>query len=79
MTIYRAAQLKEELLGAIAGAQDVDLDLSAVSEIDASGVQLMLLARREAGAAGKPFRLGGRSEAVADAMRLCGLEAVFGG
>ena len=64
LSIYRAAELKTALLGALDMA-DVDggfeLDLSKVSEIDSSGLQLVLLAGREARSAGKPLRLTGCS------------------
>lgn len=67
LTIYRAAELKAELLAA------AELDLAAVTEIDTAGVQLLLLARREAQALGRSWAIAGRSSAVVDALALLGL------
>ena len=43
MTIYHAAESKPILLRALDEATDLDIDLSAVSEIDSAGLQLLLL------------------------------------
>jgi anti-anti-sigma factor len=73
MTIYRAAELYPALLDAVR-TQDVPaLDLSAVTEFDSAGVQLLLVARREAGRLGKRLVLAGASTAVRDACALLGL------
>lgn len=72
MTIYRAAELKDAVLAAAA------LDLAAVEEIDTAGLQLLLLARREAHAAGRAWRIGARSAAVDDAIALLGLAEHLG-
>ena len=50
-TIFTAADLKPRLLHAVidAESEDVDIDLSEVSEIDSAGLQLMLLASRQPG------------------------------
>ena len=75
LTIYRALQLKAELLAALAGGSELELDLSQVTEMDSAGVQLLLVALREASSAGKPLRVTGRSQAVAEVLHLCGLDA----
>jgi anti-anti-sigma factor len=77
MTIYRAAELKEQMLEALGAAPELELDLSHVAELDASGLQLLLLLKREAGKAGKPLRLAGGSQQVAAVMQLCGLGAAL--
>lgn len=48
MTIYNAIEIKKGLDRWLNGAGEIHMDLSQVSEIDTSGVQLLLLARREA-------------------------------
>ncbi|HEY4373241.1 MAG TPA: STAS domain-containing protein [Burkholderiales bacterium] len=72
MTIYRAAEIKQQLTDflAAAGAAGVTLDLAEVSEIDCSGVQLLAVARDAARAAGGQLRLAAPSAAVTE---VCGL------
>lgn len=72
MTIYHAAELKPLLLGEACGSQQPELDLSAVSEIDSAGVQLLYLARREAAAAGRRLRICGCSSLVREILDLMG-------
>jgi anti-anti-sigma factor len=73
MTIYRAAELHPALLDAVRTQDAPALDLSAVTEFDSAGVQLLLVARREAGRLGKRLVLQGASPAVRDAFALLGL------
>jgi anti-anti-sigma factor len=74
-TIYRAAELKPALLAA--GSGPLDLDLAAVTEIDTAGVQLLLLAQREAQAVSRPFRLLAASPPVHEALALLRLAQRF--
>jgi anti-anti-sigma factor len=73
MTIYRAAELHPALLDAVRTQDAPALDLSAVTEFDSAGVQLLLVARREAGRLGKRLVLQDASPAVRDAFALLGL------
>ncbi len=76
LTIYRGAELKPALLGALGnGVREAEFDLSGVTEVDTAGVQLLLLARREAGARGVALRLAAPSPAVRGAFDLLGLSA----
>jgi len=83
MTIYRAAELKgvldDALAAAVAGAQALILDLSQVTEFDSAGVQLLLVARREAERHGQALRLAACSPAVHEVFGLTGLAARFEG
>ena len=74
MTIYRALELKEQLFPHAAVSPVAALDLSAVSEIDSAGVQLLLLAQRAARAAGHELRIVASSPAVLEVLQLMGLE-----
>jgi anti-anti-sigma factor len=74
MTIYRAAELKDIVLAALAAAPALDIELRQVEEIDTSGVQLLLLARREAARDGKPLRLVGHSAPVREAFAMLGFD-----
>jgi anti-anti-sigma factor len=78
LTIYRAAELKQTLLAAVAANEAVDVDLSQVSEFDSAGLQLLLLAKREAGATGRTLRLVDHSPAVVEVLELFDLAAHFG-
>lgn len=78
MTIYRAAELKDVLLSAMRGARVIEVDLSQVSEIDSSGMQLMIAAKREAMAAGKQLHFAGHGRAVLEVLDLCDLSTFFG-
>ena len=54
MTIYQADELKQKLLGSLAGpATGLQVDLHNVGEIDSAGVQLLIAAKHAATAVGK--------------------------
>ncbi len=79
MTIYNAESLKETLLGYChPGTQELQLDLSAVAEIDSAGLQLLLSLKIEALKRGFSLRLLRHSEAVIDVFELLKLGAYFG-
>lgn len=79
ITIYRAAELRQTLLGALQGqAGGLDIDLAAVTEIDSAGVQLLMATKRAAQAAGHALTLSNHSEAVVDVLELLNLAAFFG-
>jgi len=68
MTIYNAAALKPVVLAAVLDSDNPEIDLSSVNEIDSSGLQLLLLARREATARGRTLRLVGAGAAVSEVL-----------
>ena len=78
LTIYTAAELKGRLLEALAAPEPLEIDLSQVSEIDTAGLQLLMLAKREASTRGTSLTLTGHSHAVIECLDLCNLTAVFG-
>jgi anti-sigma B factor antagonist len=80
-TIFTALTLKEQLLATIANTPeggDLDIDLADVTEIDTAGLQLMLLAKREANLTGRNVRFLRHSDAVLDLIDLCDLAGQFG-
>lgn len=77
LTIYRAQELRQTLLEALAQPGELRLDLSEVSEIDSSAVQLLLATRLDALAAGKPFAIPAASEPVRQVLDLMGLSALL--
>lgn len=79
MTIYNAESLKETLLGYChPGTLELQLDLSAVNEIDSAGLQLLLLLKSEAQKRGFVLRLLRHSEAVIEVFELLKLSMYFG-
>ncbi len=71
MTIYAAAALKDDLVAALAGETDgCILDLAGVSELDLTGVQILLIARRACAARGMSFALANPSEIVRETLSL---------
>lgn len=78
MTIYTAAQLKESLIAPIEDCESMQISLAKISEIDASGLQLLALVKREAAAQRKPLEFVAHSLAVLEMLDLCNLAGVFG-
>lgn len=74
LTIYRAAELKPVLLEAVRPHDTPALDLSAVTEFDSAGLQLLLMARQEAQRLGKPLQVAGASPAVREVFALLGMD-----
>lgn len=78
MTIYRAAELKDLILPQIGLADEIEIDLSNVDEIDSSGLQLLIATKREAVLHDKQLRFVGHSKPVLELLDLCDLGAFFG-
>lgn len=78
LTIYNAAAQKGMLLDSLNDAGGLDLDLSQVGEIDSAGLQLLILAKREANRQGKPLHLIAHSAAVLEVIDFLNLGAFFG-
>jgi anti-sigma B factor antagonist len=78
MTIYLAEQQKHQLLDALLATQHLELDLSAVTEIDTAGLQLLMLVKREAVQHNKRVTISGHSPAVRQTLDFCNLAGTFG-
>ena len=79
MTIYRAAELKELVLQALAdNTGDLEIDLSGVSELDTSGVQVLMLAKKMAAQQQRALRLTAHSPAVVEVFQILNVAAYFG-
>ncbi len=78
LTIYHAMDQKQQLLDALANSQALELDLSQVAEIDTAGLQLLILAKREAGQQSKELSIVAHSPAVRQTIDFCNLAAFFG-
>lgn len=73
-SVFRAAELKPVLLTQPAVTA---IDLSAVTEIDTAGLQLLMMARRAAQAEGQALHLVATSPAVDELFTLLGVQACF--
>ena len=78
MTIYNALDQKNRLVAALDGADGLELDLSQVAEIDSAGLQLLILAKREAARLDKRMSIVAHSPAVRQTLDFCNLTAFFG-
>jgi anti-sigma B factor antagonist len=78
MTIYTAAEQKNQLLAFIESGHTLEINLSAVSELDTAGVQILLLARQEADRAQKKLRFVMHSDATIDVLELANLSSLIG-
>jgi anti-anti-sigma factor len=70
MNIYRAQELKSELLGQLQTCRELELDLEEVAELDSAGVQLLVLVERDAKRHGKTVRLVAHSPATLETFTL---------
>ncbi len=78
MTIFRALELKEMIGPALASNRDVEIDLSRVTELDSSGLQLMLSAKLESVVRGTHLSFVGHGPAVSEVLDLCEVGGFFG-
>ena len=78
LTIYNAMELKQQLLDALGQAEHLELDLSQVAEIDTAGLQLLILAKREAARLNKDLDIVAHSPNVRQTLDFCNLAAFFG-
>jgi anti-anti-sigma factor len=78
MTIYRAAELRQVLLDALAPPGDLNIDLSGVTEIDSAGVQLLVAAKKSAQANSTELHLTGHSAEVLEVLEIFNLGGYFG-
>ncbi len=78
MTIFRAQELREFIMPLVSGNDEIEVDLSRVTEVDAAGMQLMVSVKLEAILRGKTLRYTGHSKPVLEMIDLCDLGGFFG-
>lgn len=78
MNIYRAQELKDALLAPLQPGVTLHLDLSAVSDFDTVGLQLLMLAQRTAQKQQGALRLVQPSAVVQDVLEVLHLASYFG-
>jgi anti-anti-sigma factor len=79
MTIYTAAEQKNQLLAFLDCSHELEINLAQVTELDTAGTQLLLLAKQEAIKARKNLKFVMPSTAVLDVLSLGNLVALFEG
>lgn len=77
MTIYTAAELKQKLFSAWDKAQELEIDLSEVTEIDSAGVQILMQLKHEGDECNKPIRYINHSQPVIAVLELLNLTSKF--
>lgn|SRR3990167_5267842 len=78
LTIYTAADNKARFLEALSVQDHLELDLSQVTEMDSAGLQLLLMAKKEAGRRNIELSFGQPSQVVMEVLDLCNLSSTFG-
>ncbi|MBI1174651.1 MAG: STAS domain-containing protein [Sideroxydans sp.] len=78
LTIYHVAELKAELLSGMQDDPEVEIKLSAVSEMDTAGFQLLVFLKREAIRSGKTLRLVAHSQATLEVIDSYNMASYFG-
>ena len=78
LTIYHALDQKHQLLDALASADELELDLMQVGEIDTAGLQLLILLKKEAQRTGKRLSIVAHSQSVRAVIDFCNLAAELG-
>lgn len=78
MTIFVAEELHHALQEPLSKGLNIDFDLSNVSEIDAAGLQLMVLAKQACVKSGSQLNFLNHSTAVQDVLELTDLGGYFG-
>jgi len=78
LTIYNATALKQRLIDALHATDRLEIDLSAVAEIDTAGFQLLVLVKREARRLDKEAQIVAHSEAVREVLDFYNMAAAFG-
>ena len=78
LNIYRAAEIKDSLLGALVLSQSLEVDLAGVTELDSAGVQVLMLAKNTARSMQRELRLCAHSPVVVEVFELLNLASFFG-
>jgi anti-anti-sigma factor len=77
MTIYDATVIRDRLFAALDGEPTARIDLGGVSELDTTGIQILMMAARASARRGVPFSVANPSDVVIEALELLRLTAWF--
>ena len=73
LTIYTAADSKANLMSMLHDCENIDIDLSQIDTLDSAGVQILLMAKREAEACNKQLKLKQLSDSARDTITVLNL------
>ena len=77
LTIYTAGVVNATIRDALAANDSVAIDLTGVTEIDTAGLQILLVARKEALLRNRAVSFIGHNRIVIDCLRLMNLSNFF--
>lgn len=77
LTIYEAAKLHGDLLDCLTKYENIDIDLSGVTELDTSCYQLLLQAKLKHSKENKQFHISAISDAASEVFELFNLNDVL--
>ena len=77
MTIYTAAEQKNELLGHLSDCHEIELDLSHVTEIDSAGLQILMVLKSEGIRLKREVRFTQHSQSVVEIFEMLKLTTRF--
>lgn len=78
MTIYSAAEIKQQLLSAMQQSALLELDLSHVTEMDTAGFQLLVLVKQESLRQNREIRITAHSDPVREIIEFYNMTGFFG-
>lgn len=78
MTIYDAVFLRNELISILTNNNELEIDLSDVTEVDTTGLQIMYALQKEAKILSKKIHWTNHSEAILNTINLLNLGSSLG-
>ncbi len=78
LTVYEAPALYQELLDSVRRCSRVEVDLSAVDDLDTAGLQVLMICKRESRRLSHELQMLAHSNAVVQAFEFLNLAAFFG-
>ncbi len=78
LTVYEAPALYQELLDSVRRCSRVEVDLSAVDDVDTAGLQVLMICKREARRLSHELLMLAHSNAVVQTFEFLNLAAFFG-
>lgn len=78
LTIYTAANEKQALQDALESTEELEVNLSQVSEMDSAGLQVLIALKQEAARRKKKLHYSMHSKAVLEILEMSNMTASFG-
>jgi anti-anti-sigma factor len=78
LTIYTAAVEKQSLQEALDAAEELEINLSQVNEMDSAGLQVLIVLKQEAARRKKKLHYSMHSKAVLEILEMSNMTTSFG-